>query len=496
MTGFDRSFARNYIGLLRTGSIGHIATALALGVLLGLATLVLDPILLLGAVTVVAVVLLTFAHPEIVILVVLVLVSGVVPTEFNPPIKLPLGTFHPSDLLLIWLVFFVAFRVFTDKSFSFTRTPLDAPVGIFFAAVIVAMGTSMFGYGLSLDKVQIEARKLMYYLVFFAVTNLIKTRSQIALLVHGLMAIGLLVAITGIAQAGLGGSVSLVGGSLSQQDYLFSLKFHPGAHMIFIALMMLATDMSLCQDHPYHLLRQLQFLVLILGFSMTFARNFLVSLAVSLAALVTILWNRRLSQLFRNLFSVAIIAIVILGALAFGGQGPVIRRYAAALLARMTSIFSRDVVSRTDTLLSRWVEIRYAWAHIVRHPILGIGLYRPYRPLLYEGDRITRYVHNAYISIWLKTGLLGLVPFLWLSVCCVQRGIRHWQRVQDDLLHSASLGIALAYLGMMVSNLVAPFFVQNWSLAVFGVMLGINESICTYERVVDGFNNKGESIQC
>lgn len=140
-------------------------------------------------------------------------------------------------------------------------------------------------------------------------------------------------------------------------------------------------------------------------------------------------------------------------------------------------MFSATILTSEETLVSRWDEIRYAWAHIVEHPIFGIGLYRRYRPPFYVGDTLTRHVHNSYVSIWLKTGLLGLVPFLWLSVHFLQRGFRYWRDVRDRFLRAVTLGHTLAYLGMMISNLVGPTFVSNWSLAVFGVILGINEVI-------------------
>jgi cell division protein FtsW (lipid II flippase) len=86
-------------------------------------------------------------------------------------------------------------------------------------------------------------------------------------------------------------------------------------------------------------------------------------------------------------------------------------------------------------------------------------------------------IHNAYLSIWLKTGLLGLLSFLCLSFRFLVRGLRHWRDAQDGFLRAVTLGFALAYLAMMISNLVTSSFVNHWNLAIYGVILGINEVV-------------------
>ena len=135
------------------------------------------------------------------------------------------------------------------------------------------------------------------------------------------------------------------------------------------------------------------------------------------------------------------------------------------------------IFSPEETLDWRWREILYAWPTILQNPILGIGLHTPYRPPFFSSDKLTAYIHNAYIWLWLKTGILGLISFLWLSYRYLLRGLKFWKGVQDSFLGAAMLGFTLAYLAMMFSNLVAPILVQNWSIAMFGVILGINEVI-------------------
>jgi O-antigen ligase len=485
MTVFGRFFPHDHRRATLAGRPAYqMGTALVLGGALGLAVLVPSPPLILSGLVGLILLIATFKNPEIVILVVLCLVSDLVPARFNAPIRLPVGTFHVSDLLLIWLLFVVVFRVFTDKTFPYVKTPLDKPVLLFFAAVVVAMGTSMFRFGMRLKEAQIEARVFMYYLVFFAVTNLIRTRLQLVRLVRGILAIGLLVAGMMIAQAMLGQSLLLMDRQILRGRQLMRF-FHPGTVVIFTALMMLICDIALRRQHQNRLLRPLSVLVLGGGILLTLARNLLISGLVSLAVLIFILREFPLGRLAGNFLLIACIAFEVVAVAVIGGKESLVLQYPTAFLGRVSHMSSGAIMTSDETLVSRWIEIRYAWAHIVESPIFGIGLYRPYRPPFYVGDNVTRYVHNAYVSIWLKTGLLGLIPFLWICARFLRRGFQNWRSVQDDFLRAVTLGFTLTFLAMMASNLVAPFFVQGWNLAIFGVMLGINELILVHDQAID-----------
>jgi O-antigen ligase len=471
---------------LASWPVCQISTAWALGLVLGLVVLVLPPSLVLGGILGIVLLVAGFTNPEIVILFVLALVLDLIPARFNLPIRLPVGTLHVSDLLLIWLLAVMVVRLLVDKAFLYVKTPLDRPVLFFFAAVVVAMGTSMFRFGVRFQEAQIEARVFMYYLIFFVVTNLVRTRLQLVWLVRGIFALGLLITGTMIGQASLGRSVLLMDKSILQGGQLIRF-FHPGTPVIYMLVMALICDMTLSGRDRYSLLRPLQVLVLGIGLLLTLTRHILVSSIVSLAMLIFITRKLQGSRLLGSLVLTACTAAAVAGVLGVFLEKSVLLEYLAVFLTRTIPMFSRTILTSEETLVSRWDEIRYAWAHIAERPVFGIGLWRPYRRPFYEGDTLTRYVHNAYISIWLKTGLLGLVPFLWFSVRFLQRGFQYWREVQDRFLRAVTLGFTLAYLGMMISNLTSPFFVQDWSLAIFGVVLGVTELILMHNRAIDRY---------
>jgi hypothetical protein len=74
-------------------------------------------------------------------------------------------------------------------------------------------------------------------------------------------------------------------------------------------------------------------------------------------------------------------------------------------------------------------------------------------------------------------GTPALIFFLWLCFRFLYRGFRTWPQISDPTQRAVVLGFTLAFVGQMVSNLVAPNFIQNWVLIIYPIMMGINELI-------------------
>jgi O-antigen ligase len=421
-----------------------------------------------------------------VILLLLCFVSGLIPARYNPYLQLAGRGFFVSDLLLILLLAVLTFQLIADRKSRYLRTPLDAPLLFFCAAVVGAIATAVVNHGITFSDATYEARTLLYYLIFFPVIHLIRTKAQVARFVRGILVIGLLVAGTVIVQASVARSFALMDASILQGDAQLIRFYHPGFLVVYAALMTLMCSITIRGDRRhrwFHLV-----LIVLLGASIfltTVTRNVLVSTSISFAVLMLVLRGSQRSRLVGNLWLTACIAAGFAAVLGIMGRESLAMQYLSALVGRISRMFSPAILTSEETLVFRWREIQHAWPHIARHPLTGIGLETAYRPPFFEGDPLTAYVHNAYISLWLKTGLLGLVPFLAVSVRFLRRGFRLWRDVQDGFLQAVSLGLTLTYLSLMISSLVAPFLVANWSLAIFGVMLGINETIWMHDKATE-----------
>jgi O-antigen ligase len=474
-----------------------IAAALALGGILGLIILAVGPVMALGAVTGVALAATAFTYPEVAILMVLCFASGLMPSQLNLFVRLPVGRFQASDLLLIWLLFVVLLRVFVNGPSSYRRTPLDIPLVLFYGAVVLGFVTAVVQFGVNVSDATYEARMLMYYLIFFPITNMIRTQAQLVRLAGGVMVVGALLAGVMLLQSTLGNSFPLMDEywRVSAQGSEVARAFHPGFTVVYFALIALICHSALGRLGHYPLLRWMQILLLGTGLMATLARNIIISGAAGFVLLIGALRASERSRLARNLLWVTVVAVVLTTALVVAGLASSAGEYFDAYAMRLDRMFSVEILTPGENLWPRWREIQFALAKIEQYPIFGIGLYNPYRPSFdrYEPEGLRHYLHFGYLSLWLKTGIIGLTSFLWLSAVYLRRGFRHWRGVQDAFLRSAVLGFAIAYVGMMLSNMVAPSFTDPGSLVIFGVVLGLSEAVLAHGGATEGLKIGGAS---
>jgi O-antigen ligase len=119
------------------------------------------------------------------------------------------------------------------------------------------------------------------------------------------------------------------------------------------------------------------------------------------------------------------IALVLFTVTVFGGAG----------LAVFKPKVIDNIVERADSVRGeggartsygwRKLENEDALPHIMRRPLTGLGLGAEYRRWMHEVARFeehTRYVHNSYVFISLKTGVLSLLGLLTLLLLAWRRG--------------------------------------------------------------------------
>jgi len=454
----------------------ELMTAAIIALALGYVILGGDSRTLAGVIGVPFIVALAVVSPEIIILLILCMVLGVLPPAANPYLRLAGKGLYPSDLMLMSLLGVVGLRLLADRKFRFVHTPLDVPMLLLLGAVLVAVYTAITAHGITLSNTTYEARILLYYALFFAVTNLIRTQAQLDRLIVGVTIIAILAALLMLAQSFAGLSFSLSGQELLQEAGIVRV-FHPGTMAILAIMMVRLSGLGLREGQCPALGDILMLLVLSLSLLVTLGRNLLISGSIALLLLIVLIFRSHLSSFITRGLMVAVAVAVLVGMLVLSGHGAPVMRYLAAFQERLSQLDSGSILSASGSLDWRWREVQYAWALLQNSPVFGIGVATAYRLPFYPGDPLTRYLHNAYLSLWLKTGIVGLIAFLWLCFRFLQRGFTCWSRPQHPSRRATVLGFTIAFFATMISNLVAPFFVQDWGLALFATMFGINEVI-------------------
>ncbi len=427
--------------------------------------------------------LLTFFafKPKIGILALVVLISSIVFEEAIPIISIGIGSLHITDILLLFLFGTMFFKLSSDKTFRFIRTPLDIPLISFYFAVIISAFIAIYVYRIDFNIVMRQFRCLTYYLVFFLITNLIRDWVDVKFIIKGLFTISFAVSIAMILQAILGESIHLMPGRVEATEtfgriYGATRILPPGQTLILVMFItcvccIVFMDKQAVRSRYYYLLP-----VMGAALILTYNRNYWASIIFSLIIFTLLVSKKYKKRIIAwSLIMFIVTSLVIILFLGIGGKP---REFAVSTLDRVVSLFNGEKLFYSDSLEWRKMENYHATRVILTHPVVGIGLGNSYRSQISgSADKLTDYTHNGYLWILWNMGLMGFIPFLWLCAVFLYRGFLNWRYAEDNFLKAAMIGFTLSYTGIMAACLVNPMFSQWFSIIVIGIIMGINEVI-------------------
>lgn len=324
---------------------------------------------------------------------------------------------------------------------------------------------------------------IMAFVVFFLVLSVFTEREHVRWLMLAFVAGAVLSVLSGAVTGGLSVSDAAATTASSVQGRLQGGTSDPNyLAAAIVPAMMLAVGLAARRGRPFERFAlMVATIILAIGLAATESRGgFLAMIVVSLAALLT--WRgRRMTILgFMLVFALAVSTWFLASPSAW---------------ERVTSA-SDGGSGRADI----WqVATRVGDAH----PLFGVGLgqfpvvspdylARPgalTRADLIVGKRIV--VHNAYLQLWVETGIVGLALFIAVAIAAIAAGASAARRfdAQGDV-ETATLARALVLA--IVGALTASFFLSNiddlrhWVLLALGpVLYGIaqrNERTDALER--------------
>ncbi len=458
--------------------------AVAVGALLGLLAARFSPALVIAAVAGGVVLVVILRAPEVGLLATMLLSAG-----FVAPTSLPQVPFGPFDLNLAEVIVLVqlahvAWRGLTRRGAVRVRTPLGGLVVWFLFAVLLSAMRAVLLYSTDLFFVISRLRVLLFYASFLVVVGLISTRRQARRLVGGLYAIAVALALAAVAQAVYpsfrlsGGQAATLATAGQAHEGVLRVTL-PGLPLIYVMLVVSVCDLAL-RDGARLLPSLLRALALGAGIVLAFQRNYWLTLGLVFGAAIVVIGGRPRRRIVRAV--AAGLLIVTLTATYAGGD---ITRYAVATRDRLLWGLSSRTLIQDRSAQMRLLETRYALDSIARHPLLGIGIGGYYRPAVPEdaywreagGRSLRYYVHNAYLWIAVKTGVIGLAPLVAFLALAVARGLARWRALSDPWERSLVLGLSLALMGQAVSNIVTPNLVEAPALVVYPIAIGVSEVV-------------------
>lgn len=421
--------------------------------------------------------------PEVGILIVVIILSSFVFERSLPLIPIPFGSFHVTDVILLSLLIVIPFKLFLDRSFRLVPTPLDAPLYLFYTAAIISVFRAVMFFGVDFNVVIRIFRIITYYLIFFVITNLLREKRQIKFVINGLFVVANIVGLSMIIQAIVGRSIRLLPGGLHAVGLFASRIIPPGTTLIYIAFITAVCTIVFI-NRP--ILKSIHFYILPVigtGILLTYFRSYWVAIIFSLSIFMVLISKRSKKRYIACLLiAVILMSIFSFTLLSIGGRP---KEQLISIFDRFTSLFTGKKIFHMETLNWRWIENKFALRQIVKHPLLGIGLGNDFRARTsYRAgalDPVVQYsswwLHNAYLWILMKMGLIGFLTFLWFYIRFLMRGFSNWKKIKDVTLKSAVTGFMLSGVGIMLIVSIEPLFMMWDSIIVIATIIGLTEAI-------------------
>lgn len=462
----------------------HCVIAGIAGLFLGLALLVFSPLLVLAGLAGVFLIFAILKRPEIALLGILVATSSIIFENRLPLIPIGVGSLHVPDILLLGSLGLIVVRALVEPGFKLIRTPLDWPLLIFYGAIVLTAAAAILRSSVDAQPTIRAIRIVTYYLIFFAVTNLVREKRQLYFLLNGFFVLATIVAGAMIAQFLVGNVVNLLPGrveTLATQGTGYAgitRILPPGQSLVLVAFIVTTTILVIDRFRLISLLNLAQCGLLGGALVLTFSRAFWVATVLALFLLTCLTTEQDRKRLVSLSMIVLFLATLIL-APAFYGPDSALSRLAEAAYARFSTLTTNDTLAE-GSLQFRYVENRHAFRQIVAHPLLGIGLGARYRPwdTRLDGEEFDgrAYIHNGHLWILMESGLFGYLGLAWLSSVFLFRGFKFWHIMANAQMRGATLGFTLTYLGVLFAAIVSPIFMQWFWTPVIGLMMGLNEA--------------------
>lgn len=137
-------------------------------------------------------------------------------------------------------------------------------------------------------------------------------------------------------------------------------------------------------------------------------------------------------------------------------------------------LFSTAAAVQDISITNRLAESAAVWKEILVNPIVGVGLGGEFSfyNLLRKTTQHTIYIHNAYLYLWYKLGIVGLITFLAAYGGKLLEGIRLARRDRDHRFRPFVLASVAILTSMLQVSLTSPQFYARDSILIITLCWG------------------------
>jgi O-antigen ligase len=339
-------------------------------------------------------------------------------------------------LVIIWLI-----KLIVYKNVNLKNNPFTYP----FIAFIIARIISVFLSTNFSHSIQILNKEIFFYPLFFIVVDIfpIDDKKYIKWFFTVLFSVAVIASVYGSAIVLLGYS--------ERAESTTSGYYTLGTFLTVVAalLLVIGTDKYFI---PSKLVWAFSLIVIVVGILFTFNRIHwgIIGLTILLFGLLR---ERKI------IFIISLLAIVIIFSV------PIFRERLFQLLLFSSNLSDRDILWQGAGMI------------YTEHPMFGFGpvTFREIFPLFEDlTDKGVSSWHCDYLQIYIESGLLGLLTFLWLGISVFYIGFKLLLKKSVDTFNKElALALLFAMAGFYLTGTVGTFIFNPISSLLFQILLGI-----------------------
>ena len=385
--------------------------------------------------------------------------------------------------ILLYLLFLFAISRQSATFIQRVSTPLSAAVMLFMLAALIAGVAGVVFNEVPFHYMVERARPYSYYLMFFAALLCIRDRTAMKITAISLLAIAVFVSLAMALQFFSGNSIRLfIGDSIRVESLVGQYATRvlpPGQSLVWLLIppLVAVTPQLKGAAKTWGVLA---LWILSVGLLLTLTRAMWMGTLVGVLAML--IFSGRVERTGMVRVFIVFAALVMFLLLLLGTISTSTEDIMGAYIQRFTSVFTSEAYVESSTVGARMDEVRAAWEQIVKHPWMGLGIGAIYNyELLWEQSTFSfewkgiTYIHNVYVLILTKMGLLGLVTFAAMVVTYFVRAWKIYRMVPTGVDSAIVLGGMGATLSCVVGSNLQPSLASPGPVSVLALMWGVTE---------------------
>ena len=377
-----------------------------------------------------------------------------------PQVGLSTLQFAPAEILM-WLVL---------ASIMFLRADVRrALIGLasqreslLMAAFLAAVAGGVFvgvENGATLHDAAYDARLMLFYAAFWPALAALANPPDRALVLRLVSAGVIVVVILQAAQVIVGSSTRLfviaasdVASTLTPDETGFLRVRPPGLTTVYVVAAF-ALARVIWGPSARRLGGWLMAGVALTGVILSLNRNMIVGLVLGLCVAALAAPQRRRFVVMAATLGLALSALIL------ASQGSALQ--SDVVVSRVATLANYSEL-RSETLADRYYENDIALQRIRSHPIGGLGWGPPYGATLESSDagflvsQPRPFMHEQYLWIWMRAGLIGLVALVAMLVFAILNGTR-WCRTRSETDGWLGAGVIVSVVALAASSNVAIY---------------------------------------